>query len=118
MPLHRGYARASVVASEREYGRRELVVLSDGAVFDEAAGIRFTNKSGIRIHQGLHLKRGSRIFQVRMHALKPSGRRHAGAGRGGCGGWRAAKERRQLVPWAQEPERIGVPAPHHGGGPG
>src|ERR687891_2479103 len=43
---------------------------------------------------------------------------HAGAGRGGRGGWRTAKERRHLVPWAQEAERIGVPAPHHGRGPG
>ena len=43
---------------------------------------------------------------------------HAGAGRRGRSGWRAAQERRQLVPWAQEAERIGVPAPHHGGGPG
>jgi hypothetical protein len=37
---------------------------------------------------------------------------------GGRGGWRAPHERRYLVPWAQEAERIGVPAPHHGGGPG
>ena|SRR5918996_3863548 len=43
---------------------------------------------------------------------------HARAGRGRRGGWRAAKERGHLVPWAQEAERIGVPAPHHGGGPG
>jgi hypothetical protein len=43
---------------------------------------------------------------------------HAGAGRGGRGGWRTPDERRQLVPWAQEAERIGVPAPHHRGGPG
>jgi hypothetical protein len=37
---------------------------------------------------------------------------------GGRGGWGAPHERRQLVPWAQEAERVGVPAPHHGGGPG
>jgi hypothetical protein len=40
---------------------------------------------------------------------------HAGAGRGGRGRWRTPHERRRLVPWAQEAERIGVPAPHHGG---
>jgi hypothetical protein len=39
----------------------------------------------------------------------------ARAGRGGRDGWRAPDERRHLVPWAQETERIGVPAPHHGG---
>ena len=43
---------------------------------------------------------------------------HTDAGRGWRGGWRAPHERRQLVPWAQEAERIGVPAPHHRGGPG
>jgi hypothetical protein len=43
---------------------------------------------------------------------------YAGAGRGRRGGWRTAKERRHLVPWAQEAERIGVPAPDHRGGPG
>jgi hypothetical protein len=31
---------------------------------------------------------------------------------GGRGGWRTAHERRHLVPWAQEAERIGVPPPH------
>jgi hypothetical protein len=37
---------------------------------------------------------------------------------GGVAGGALAHERRQLVPWAQEAERIGVPPPHHGGGPG
>jgi hypothetical protein len=43
---------------------------------------------------------------------------HAGAGRGGRGGWCTPHKRGHLVPWAQEPKRIGVPAPHHGEGPG
>ena len=75
-----------------------------------------------------------RLNQVGVHAVGPITRQlaetkghstlphqegdHAGAGRGGRGGWRTPHERRHLVPWAQEAERIGVPAPHHGGGPG
>jgi hypothetical protein len=38
---------------------------------------------------------------------------HAGAGRKGRRGWRATHERRQLGPWAEKTERIGVPAPDH-----
>jgi 4-hydroxyphenylpyruvate dioxygenase len=72
--------------------------------------------------------------QVGVHTLQPIPRRlaetkgrstlphqaddDARAGRGGRGGWRAPHQRRDVVPWAQEAERIGVPAPHHGGGPG
>jgi hypothetical protein len=44
-------------------------------------------------------------------------RDHSGAGRWRRGGWRTAHERRHLVPWAQEAERIGVPPADHGGGP-
>jgi hypothetical protein len=57
--------------------------------------------------------------ETRRHSTLPHQEGdHAGARGGGRGGWRAAHERRQLVPWAQEAERIGVPAPHHGRGPG
>ena len=34
------------------------------------------------------------------------------------GAWRTFHERRHFAPWAQEAERIGVPPPHHRGGPG
>ena len=38
---------------------------------------------------------------------------HAGAGRGGRGGWRTSHERRHLVPGAQEAEGVGVPPADH-----
>jgi YD repeat-containing protein len=38
---------------------------------------------------------------------------HARAGQGGRGGWCAPHERRHLVPWPQEAERIGVPPADH-----
>jgi hypothetical protein len=63
--------------------------------------------------------------QVGVHALQPVTRQRAQigghstlphdagddahAGGGWSGGWRAAHQRRQLVQWAQEAERIGVP---------
>ena len=59
------------------------------------------------------------LAETKGHSILPHQEGdHAGAGRGRRGGWGSPHERRQLVPWAQEAERIGVPAPHHGGGPG
>jgi hypothetical protein len=60
-----------------------------------------------------------RLAETKGHSMLPHQEGdHACAGRGGRRGWRAAKERRYVVPRAQEAERIGVPAPHHRRGPG
>ena len=58
------------------------------------------------------------LAETKGQRLPHQERDHARAGRWGRGGWRTAHERRQLVPGAQEAERIGVPPPHHGGRPG
>ena len=41
-------------------GQKGLVALWDTVAFDEAAGIRFVDKNGIRNHEGLH---GGRLLQ-------------------------------------------------------
>ena len=43
---------------------------------------------------------------------------HVRAARGRRSGWRTPHDRRHLVPWAQEAERIGIPPTNHGRGPG
>src|SRR5918996_2503190 len=70
----------------------------------------------VRRPSGASIRRKHGLY--RTLALPHQEGDHARAGRGRRGGWRAAEERRHLVPWAQEAERIGVPAPHHGRGPG